>query len=78
MGLSAAKMLSAKGANIIIVARNQQRLDEALKQISVSRRNMPFPFLSLSFTPVRNNQSVRKDKKISTIELSLHFLRLQQ
>ena len=33
MGLSSATMLSAKGANIIIVSRNAAKLQTALKQI---------------------------------------------
>ena len=33
MGLSAATMLSAKGANIIVVSRNATKLQTALKQI---------------------------------------------
>ena len=35
MGLEAARQLSAKGANVIIVARNQQKLEAALKGITV-------------------------------------------
>ena len=36
MGLSVAKLLSAKGGNIVIVARSQDKLDRALEEISVS------------------------------------------
>lgn len=35
MGLGLAKLLAKKGANIVIVARNQKKLDAALQQISV-------------------------------------------
>jgi 3-dehydrosphinganine reductase len=35
MGKSVAKQLAAKGANIIIVARNVGKLEEALGQIKV-------------------------------------------
>lgn len=36
MGRGVAKLLAQKGANVVIVARNQEKLDEALKYISVS------------------------------------------
>lgn len=36
MGLSAARQLAAKGANVIIIARSQQKLEAALTQIKVS------------------------------------------
>lgn len=35
MGRGLGKLLAQKGANVVIVARNQQKLDEALKYISV-------------------------------------------
>jgi short-subunit dehydrogenase len=35
MGLSAARQLAAKGANIIIISRNQQKLDVAVAEIKV-------------------------------------------
>jgi short-subunit dehydrogenase len=35
MGLSIARMLAQKGANIIIVARDQKKLDAAVKEASV-------------------------------------------
>lgn len=35
MGLSAARQLAAKGANIIIISRSQQKLDIALAEIKV-------------------------------------------
>lgn len=41
MGRGVAKILAQKGANIVIVARNQQRLAEAVKYISVSGSFMP-------------------------------------
>lgn len=35
MGRGLAKLLAEKGANVVIVARNQQKLEEALSYISV-------------------------------------------
>lgn len=40
MGRGLAKLLAQKGANIVIVARNKQKLDEALRYISVSILHM--------------------------------------
>jgi 3-dehydrosphinganine reductase len=37
MGRGVAKILAQKGANVVIVARNQNRLAEALAYVSVSR-----------------------------------------
>jgi 3-dehydrosphinganine reductase len=37
MGRGLAKLLAQKGANVVIVARNQQKLDEAVTYITVSR-----------------------------------------
>jgi 3-dehydrosphinganine reductase len=37
MGRGVAKILAQKGANVVIVARNQKRLAEALAYVSVSR-----------------------------------------
>ena len=39
MGLSAAKMLSSKGANVIIVARNKQRLETAYEEVAAAAKN---------------------------------------
>ncbi|KAL8938765.1 MAG: hypothetical protein Q9216_003711 [Gyalolechia sp. 2 TL-2023] len=36
MGRSVARLLAQKGANVVIVARNIQRLEEALKYITTS------------------------------------------
>jgi len=36
MGLGVAKLLSSKGANIVIVARDITKLEAALKEIAVS------------------------------------------
>lgn len=36
MGRALAKQLAQKGANIVIVARDKQKLEDALKYISVS------------------------------------------
>lgn len=44
MGLSAATQLSAKGANVIIIARNQQKLDTALVEIKVGGREHLRPY----------------------------------
>lgn len=38
MGLAVAKKLSAKGANVVLVARNTGKLEEALKIVQVRRR----------------------------------------
>jgi len=35
MGLEVGKLLSSKGANVVIIARNAQRLQEATRQITV-------------------------------------------
>lgn len=47
MGLSAASQLAAKGANVIIIARNQGKLDAALTEIKVGEKGHPTPFLGL-------------------------------
>lgn len=36
MGKGLGKLLAQKGANLIIVARNKEKLEAALKEISVS------------------------------------------
>lgn len=38
MGRGLGKLLSQKGANIVIVARNKQKLEDALKYIGVCYR----------------------------------------
>ena len=38
MGKAVARLLAEKGANVIIVARNVEKLEEALKYISVCSR----------------------------------------
>lgn len=38
MGKAVGKLLAEKGANVIIVARNVEKLEEALKDISVCPR----------------------------------------
>jgi len=40
MGLSVAKLLASKGANVAIIARNKEKLDRAVGEIRV-----PYPFL---------------------------------
>ena len=35
MGRAVAKLLSEKGANVVIVARNKKKLEDALRYISV-------------------------------------------
>lgn len=42
MGLSVARQLAAKGANVIIIARSQQKLDAALAEIKVSDDRAPW------------------------------------
>jgi short-subunit dehydrogenase len=39
IGLSAAKLLAAEGAHVVIFARNKNRLEEAAKQIEECRKN---------------------------------------
>jgi 3-dehydrosphinganine reductase len=39
MGRGISKLLAQKGANIVIVARNQKKLDDALKYVSVGLLN---------------------------------------
>lgn len=39
MGRGVAKILAQKGANVVIVARNQGRLDEAIAYVSVSAKS---------------------------------------
>lgn len=51
MGLSAAGQLAAKGANVIIIARNQKKLDAALTEIKVGDRR-PFAHTKHSCTDV--------------------------
>lgn len=41
MGLSAAKMLAAKGANVILVSRSVSKLETALQEVQV-RQCTPF------------------------------------
>lgn len=41
MGLSVARQLASKGANVIIIARSQQKLDAALAEIKVSDDHAP-------------------------------------
>ena len=46
MGLAAAQMLSAKGANLILVSRSVGKLEDAILKVKV-RRNPPFLQLEL-------------------------------
>jgi 3-dehydrosphinganine reductase len=41
MGLSVAKQLAAKGANIILVSRSASKLEEALKVVKVRTALLP-------------------------------------
>lgn len=71
MGLSVARQLAAKGANVIIIARSQQKLDAALAQIKVSDDHAPWVWpqeLTLHF-PVPDR------RQISIPTLSRHFCR---
>lgn len=43
MGLSAAKMLSFKGANVVLISRNVDKLEEALKIVKVCSCNACVP-----------------------------------
>lgn len=53
MGLSVARQLAAKGANVIIIARSQQKLDAALAEIKVSddRDSPVYPQETDTFIP---------------------------
>lgn len=82
MGLSAACQLAAKGANIIIIARNQQKLDAALAEIKVSERGHVAPYevatymLTLSFSAIRPLPNLKANasmlSKQTSLSLTMH------
>jgi len=49
MGKSVAIQLAKKGANVIIVARNVEKLETAIKEISVCTFPLPTSTLYLTF-----------------------------
>ncbi|KAL8997750.1 MAG: hypothetical protein Q9188_006249 [Gyalolechia gomerana] len=51
MGRSVARLLAQKGANVVIVARNIQRLEEALEHITTSPPQPKPPASSLKPPP---------------------------
>ncbi|KAG8161444.1 hypothetical protein KVR01_008431 [Diaporthe batatas] len=48
MGLSAARQLAAKGANIIIISRSQQKLDIALADVKAAAKSQSQRFLAIA------------------------------
>ncbi len=59
IGLSAAKLLAAEGANVMIFARNKKRLEEAMAQIGRSRKNGSQK-IDVSVLDVSDNAAVRR------------------
>jgi 3-dehydrosphinganine reductase len=59
IGLSAAKLLSSLGANIMIFARNKKRMEDAIEEIRELKKdkNQNFSFMQLD---VRKNDEVKK------------------
>lgn len=64
MGRGLAKLLAQKGANVVIVARNKQKLEDALKYISVCGR--------LSLCLSLPNKLAVCGKRLSIPTISLH------
>lgn len=77
MGLSAACQLAAKGANVIIIARNQQKLDAALIEIKVSERGHVAPYevfnhvLTFSFPVIRPLPNLKVNASMPSKQTSL-------
>ncbi|EMD01231.1 hypothetical protein BAUCODRAFT_144782 [Baudoinia panamericana UAMH 10762] len=60
MGRGLGKLLAQKGANVVIVARNQQKLEDALKYISSAARNPQSQrFHAISADVTKHNENVR-------------------
>ncbi|CAK4032049.1 3-ketodihydrosphingosine reductase tsc10 [Lecanosticta acicola] len=60
MGRGLAKLLAEKGANVVIVARNQQKLDDALKYIKAAARNPQSQrFLAISADATKPEENER-------------------
>ncbi|KAL8918222.1 MAG: hypothetical protein Q9172_005515 [Xanthocarpia lactea] len=59
MGRSVARLLAQKGANVVIAARNVQRLEEALEHIASGAAPAlpPLPSSSMLPSPVTNHNS---------------------
>lgn len=67
MGRGLGKLLAQKGANVVIVARNKEKLAEALTYISVGNITLPRPvlpgpcrFLQLSIENDRARQKIHR------------------
>ncbi|KAL9081746.1 MAG: hypothetical protein Q9159_007079 [Coniocarpon cinnabarinum] len=61
MGLEAARILSSKGANVVIVSRDKLRLEEAIGQISAAAKNagtQRFHTISADLSVSENNEKV--------------------
>lgn len=63
MGRGLAKLLAQKGANVVIVARNQQKLAEALKYISACHQPTLSHETVLTVPPVLSKEPA--DAKVS-------------
>jgi len=65
LGLSIAKDFAKKGANVTIVARNQEKLDKALEEVKASAKNgKEQKFLALS-ADVTNYESLENASKLA-------------
>ncbi|KAJ0116340.1 hypothetical protein J7T55_007319 [Diaporthe amygdali] len=58
MGLSAARQLAAKGANVIIIARSQQKLEAALTQIKAAAKSQSQRFHAIPADVSKPNYAV--------------------
>jgi len=61
LGLAAAKLLAAKGANIAIVARTESKLVKALEEIRAAAKdpkNQRFTYFAIDVTTYENNQEL--------------------
>ncbi len=59
IGLAAAVLLSSYGANIVVFARNKEKLEKALAQIEASKKSASQRFASVSLD-VSDNRAVKK------------------
>ncbi|KAK4560391.1 3-dehydrosphinganine reductase [Recurvomyces mirabilis] len=59
MGKAVGRLLASKGANVVIVARNQQKLDEALKYISSAAVRPSQRFLAISADVTSAEENIR-------------------
>ncbi|SMR42647.1 unnamed protein product [Zymoseptoria tritici ST99CH_1A5] len=66
MGRGLGKLLASKGANIVIVARTQKKLDEALKYISAAAKNPQAQrFLAISADVTDPDENTRIIKEVT-------------